>query len=251
MFCLERVLIVVCFLASLNLAVASLEGEGSSVQEGADKPSSSNSTNRVDLEEFSSRIMIGKAYLELGSHQEAIDVLKIAKELNPDSLDASFVLAATYLKDKQTRKAFEIYTEIEKRVPDNYLVKNNLAWLYATAQDPELRNPKLACIYAEEALMLAPDDPNVWSTLSEACYSNGEYKRAERAILQAQRCLRTKKKISQKLVESLERQTKKCIRAAKVSEQMAPDASLDPKPDNPLSSPQETSLKPDSGASEE
>src|SRR5271165_6617056 len=56
---------------------------------------------------------------------------------------------------------------------------NNLAWLYATASDPRLRNPSLALRYALKAVELTDaKDAGVLDTLAEAYYVNGDYENA-------------------------------------------------------------------------
>ncbi len=59
---------------------------------------------------------------------------------------------------------------------------NNLAWAYATSDDPEIRNPKSALEYAKKAVAAEKDperpSPMVLDTLAESQYVNGLFKEA-------------------------------------------------------------------------
>ncbi len=52
-------------------------------------------------------------------------------------------------------------------------VLNALAWVYATAQDPALRQPSEAVRLAQEAVARAPL-PHIWDTLAEAYFAAGD-----------------------------------------------------------------------------
>ncbi len=68
------------------------------------------------------------------------------------------------------RKALELK-------PDDTAALNNLAWLYATAEDPSIRNPQKALSLAQKAAARDPA-PHVLDTLAEAYYVNGRFDRA-------------------------------------------------------------------------
>ena len=61
---------------------------------------------------------------------------------------------------------------------------NNLAWLYATAEDEILRNPDKALSLAQRAAAL-DSSPHVLDTLAEAYYVNGAYAKAVEAAQRA------------------------------------------------------------------
>ncbi|MCF7849288.1 MAG: hypothetical protein K9M45_10580, partial [Kiritimatiellales bacterium] len=68
--------------------------------------------------------------------------------------------------------------------------------------------------FAQEALLLAPNDYHVWSTLAEAYYVSGEYKKAYRAIQQMASLAATYgKNLGQHEVEEYNSQIRKCRRA--------------------------------------
>ena len=68
--------------------------------------------------------------------------------------------------------------------PDNDLVLNNLAWLYLTAQDRQLRNLERAMKLAQKSVELHPTIDNL-DTLAEAYFQSGEIKKALEIIRKA------------------------------------------------------------------
>ena len=74
-------------------------------------------------------------------------------------------------------------TALVEDYPEDYQTLNNLAWVYATSKDSAHRDAEKAIDLAQQALVLAPYDHHVWSTLSEAYYVAGEYEKANRSIL--------------------------------------------------------------------
>jgi Zn-dependent protease with chaperone function len=83
----------------------------------------------------------------------------------------------------RAQKFLEKCLELRPGVPE---ALNNLAWLYATARDPRLKNPPRALSLALEAARLKPDEPHILDTLAEAYFLNGHI---EEAIKVEQRAL--------------------------------------------------------------
>ena len=104
------------------------------------------------------------------------------KVLKQDSSNkrARFGLGTAYIQMQMYKEALAILEPMAKEFPKDYFLKNNIAWLYATSQDITIRNGAKAVQYAQEALMIAPGDFHVWSTLSEAYYISGRYDKALR-----------------------------------------------------------------------
>ena len=87
------------------------------------------------------REQIGYAYMQLKDEPDAIDELKRALEIEPNSPQAL----------------------------------NNLAWIYATALDRELRNPREALVLAQRAVESSPRPIAAFlDTLAEALLLNGQ-----------------------------------------------------------------------------
>ena len=68
--------------------------------------------------------------------------------------------------------------------PGNPDALNNLAWLLATSDNPDLRDPAKALSYARRAIALKKA-PHIWDTLAEALYINGHIAEAVDAEKQA------------------------------------------------------------------
>jgi len=65
------------------------------------------------------------------------------------------------------------------------VIENNLAWVYAKAKDPAVRDPAKAIRLARDAVLAVPSDFNIWNTLAESYYAAGRYDRALRAARNA------------------------------------------------------------------
>ncbi len=70
--------------------------------------------------------------------------------------------------------------------PESPAVLNNLAWLFATCDEPSLRDPARALELAERAAALEPS-PYILDTLAESYHVNGRYAEAVEAARQALR----------------------------------------------------------------
>ncbi len=123
--------------------------------------------------------------LSVGKVIPSLDSFNQALEEEPKSIQARFGKGTALIKLNRVAEALEILEPLADERPNNYLVKNNIAWLYATSKDPAIRNGKKATRIAQEALLLRPGDYHVWSTLAEAYYISGDYKKALRAAVQA------------------------------------------------------------------
>ncbi len=126
------------------------------------------------------------ALLESDTAQASI-ALREATRLDADSRTVRFMAASVFIQGGHFKEARDVLEDLLRQHPQDYSLMNNLAWLYATAGDRAIRNPARAVQLAREALLVAPHDYHVWSTLGEAHYVNQEYERATRAIREALR----------------------------------------------------------------
>ncbi|QJD99873.1 PEP-CTERM system TPR-repeat protein PrsT [Massilia forsythiae] len=78
---------------------------------------------------------------------------------HPDDVRIALMLAETNLAAKEYKPAIAVLEDTLKRVPNNPLVLNNLAWAYQQEKDPR------ALATAEQAYKLAGDNPGVMDTL--------------------------------------------------------------------------------------
>lgn len=157
-------------------------------------------------------IALGNRELKDNNLDHAMEAYEKALESDPENKSASIGLATILLRIKEYAPALEIIEPLVDKYPDDYQIKNNLAWVYATADDFSVRSGSKAVATAQAALLLAPDDYHVWSTLSEAYYVSGEYEKARRAI---DECLRlaTQHGASQGEIRGYQMQYAKCVKA--------------------------------------
>lgn len=162
---------------------------------------------------------IGSVYFEEGDFDSAINAYERILDIDPKNPQANYILGSVYMQAKQYRKAEIVLLSLIKENPDDFRLLNNIAWLYATAENPDIRNGQKAVQYAQKAMAIAPFNHHVWSTLSEAYYVSGEYEKAYRAINQtANLAARYGKGITKEAVDNYNEQIRKCKRALDASE---------------------------------
>lgn len=125
---------------------------------------------------------LGTAYFSQNDTASAITAYERIFEIDPMNKQARYMSSYAYIAAKQYAKAEQMLTRLIEEYPEDFELKNNLAWLYATAEDPAFRDGQKAIELAQEAMIIAPNVHNVWSTLAEAYYSAGQYEKANRAI---------------------------------------------------------------------
>ena len=100
------------------------------------------------------------------------------------------MLGDLYYSNDDIERAAEAYEKALDLNPDNPRVLNNLAWLYATCEKENIRNPKRAVILAQRAVNLKTA-PHILDTLAESYYVNDEF---EKAVAAERRALEIVKK---------------------------------------------------------
>jgi tetratricopeptide (TPR) repeat protein len=121
------------------------------------------------------QIFLGNALAEKGDLKAAKDQFQDAIQKNPKDAEArvGVAFALAQLKDEagaitQLKAALELE-------PDSPGAENNLAWIYATSENPKLRNPAEALILARRAVATSPSvNPAFLDTLAEAQLLSGE-----------------------------------------------------------------------------
>lgn len=114
----------------------------------------------------------------------------IARELqrSPDNPNLYRVLGDLYYSRKDYEGVRDAYERaLELRLHDAHVL-NNLAWLYATCEDPSLRDPQRSLTLARLAVQLE-QSPHILDTLAESYFINGMHPEAiaasERALAMA------------------------------------------------------------------
>jgi len=167
---------------------------------------------------------VAQAYIAEEDFLSAINAYERILEIDPEHVQARYIIGHIYISAKQYKKAEDLLLILTKENPDNFRLWNNLAWLYATAEDPSIRDGKKAVKYAHEAMTIAPNDYHVWSTLSEAYYVSGEYEKSYRAITHmAVLAARYGTDVTEESVKEYNEQIRKCKRALDTAESMKTD----------------------------
>jgi tetratricopeptide (TPR) repeat protein len=170
--------------------------------------------NRTNTERIEFLNNLAQVYFEEKDFESAMSAYERVLEIDPKNKQALYVVSHVYIDAKAYGKAETLLLQLIEENPEDFKLKNNLAWLYATAEDPKYRNGIKAIAIAQEAMVLAPNDHHVWSTLSEAYYISGDYEKAHRAIVHmASLAARYGQDITKEQVDSYNEQIRKCKRA--------------------------------------
>ena len=128
------------------------------------------------MEEFPNSIWI---HSRLGRIYERLEKLEKSKNHyssflshHPKALDVSFRLANVFILLGSEASAIEIYKKIIVERPEHELVLNNLAWIYLTADDREIRDVEKGMQLAKKSVELHPTIDNL-DTLAEAYFQSG------------------------------------------------------------------------------
>jgi len=116
------------------------------------------------------------------------DLLQKAAEqrlaADPDNAALHLLLANIYFEQHRFEDAEAHYRATLRLEPLHSEALNNLAWLYATAEDERFRDPEEALRLALRAAALDPQ-PHILDTLAESYFVNGAYDEAIATIKQA------------------------------------------------------------------
>jgi tetratricopeptide (TPR) repeat protein len=100
---------------------------------------------------------------------------------NPENTLYVFSLGNVYYELGNLKKAEACFNNALALNPNDPEILNNLAWLYATAQDKELYRPNKALELSQRAADLAPK-AHILDTLGESYFINGQYEEAVHAL---------------------------------------------------------------------
>lgn len=142
----------------------------------------------VDLEPDSpdDRIYLGSALGEKGDLNAALEQFQDAIDKNPKNADAHAGVAFAFYQLKNNASAIREFKTALELQPNSPGAENNLAWIYATTDDPKLRNPAEALALARRAVESSPQpNPAFLDTLAEALLLNGQPAKALATEMQA------------------------------------------------------------------
>lgn len=151
--------------------------------------------NRGNVQSYQSWLQLGFDEVQKRHAENAIEAFTYALEYRPESKDALFGLGTALVQLQQYEKALNIFEPLVQNNPDDFSLINNLAWIYATAEDIQYRNADRAIELARKAMLMRPADYHVWHTLAVAYYLKGDYARALRIAEEAVALVEDKKNV--------------------------------------------------------
>ena len=151
--------------------------------------------------------------IEQGKPDVAASLFTKVLERDPANRRGRFGLSTALIQSDKYKEALAILEAMLKETPNDYVLKNNTAWVYATARDLSMRNGRRAVQLAQEALLINPLDCHVWSTLAEAYFISGRY---DKALRNAEQALRVGRETNAdaKLLDQYQLQVDRCRKAA-------------------------------------
>jgi len=130
-------------------------------------------------------VISGRNFLMGGKFTEAVALLEKAHSLQPANIEACFFLSSAYVELKRYGEALPMLEDLLLKLPDNPMVKNNLAWSLLHTKEKSGQNPARAIKLARTALLAVPSDSDyaasIWNTLGEAYYAAGRFDKALQA----------------------------------------------------------------------
>jgi tetratricopeptide (TPR) repeat protein len=144
----------------------------------------------LDPNDVDARLALGRAYAAKGDHDGAITQFQKAVDAHPNSGLAHVEMAMEYNRVKDYARAIEQYKAAIADDPSDATTWNNLAWIYATAENLKYRDPVLALSNAERAVKMEPEVGYIHDTYAEALYVNGKYADAVRVQEETLKMLR-------------------------------------------------------------
>ena len=133
------------------------------------------------------RLLLEGARLH-AAHQDAkaLDRFRAAAQRSSHDERPHMMMADLYAEQKLYSEAVQHYKEALQIDPASAVSHNNLAWLYATCEDPKWRDPRAALEHARKAVELTQwKEAGFIDTLAEANYASGSYQEAVRIQLRA------------------------------------------------------------------
>jgi tetratricopeptide (TPR) repeat protein len=118
----------------------------------------------------------GQTGAKLSSHLEKESIID-ELEKRPDNPNLYKRLGDIYYSSENYIGVKEAYEKSIDLNPKNPEVLNNLAWLYVTCPDENLRNPFRGLQLAEKAIQLS-EAAHIFDTLAESYFVNSMYQKA-------------------------------------------------------------------------
>jgi spermidine synthase len=130
---------------------------------------------------------LGVLYAANEMPAEAYNYFSESMNSDPQNVDASFNMGVLLAQQGRKAEAIKHYLKILETHPHNMNVLNNLAWIYSTDKDPNVRDGKRAVFLLEQALKQGSipgmdKDPNILDTLAAAYAEAREFAKARKTV---------------------------------------------------------------------
>ena len=144
---------------------------------------------------------LGRALAAKQKTDPAIFHFQKALSIQPDNIGASNDLGVMFASKGEIREAISAWQQSLSFDPDNADAANNIAWVRATATDPDLRDGREALELAQRALRSGDENPVALRTLAAAQAENGQFAEAIATCLRGEEL--AQKNGDRAMVESL------------------------------------------------
>lgn len=132
-------------------------------------------TLELDPNQPNTRNLLGIALAQKGDLSGAMEQFQLSIDKDPNDTSARISKAFALTQHKDFSGAIQELKNTLKIDPESADAQNDLAWIYATADDLKLRNPAEALVLAKEAVSgSATPNPAFLDTLAEALLMNGQ-----------------------------------------------------------------------------
>jgi tetratricopeptide (TPR) repeat protein len=121
---------------------------------------------------------LGRALAARQKTDAAIFHFQKALSIQPDYIGASNDLGVLFASKGEIKEAVAAWEQSLSFDPENADAANNIAWVRATASDPDLRDGRKALALAQIALRAGGENPVVLRTLAAALAENGQFAEA-------------------------------------------------------------------------
>jgi putative PEP-CTERM system TPR-repeat lipoprotein len=124
-------------------------------------------------------LRLAQVQWQTGKQEAGLATLEGWLKSHPKDVQVQFAAANNYLLLGQQDRAKSAFIKLYAEAPENVLVLNNLAWLMRKEDSTQ------ALGYAQQALKLAPDNPEVMDTLGTILLEKGQAREALRLFKRA------------------------------------------------------------------
>ncbi len=142
-------------------------------------------------------------------------VIERELEKSPANANLYGLLGDIYYNSKNYEGVRDAYEKSLALRPDNAQVLNNLAWLYATCEDPRIRNPRRALVLAKKAVRLE-NLPHIWDTLAQSYFANQMVAQAVEAARRALSLAAKNRSYYQRQLEKFQQAQQKGFRGSTI-----------------------------------